>query len=179
MSWYVLQCRTGQEGSIIRSCTQHLSSCALKKAFVFQCERLWRSNGIWKLVEKEMFPGYIFLESDQPELLSKELDRYRNILRVMEEPGYLISVYEEEEQNFRKLCGENHCLKVSYGYKSEGVDHITRGPLKGQEDRIVRVDWHRRFAKVGITVAGKETLVWAGLDLDNSVVKSKDSILVS
>ena len=66
MSWYVLQCRTGREGEIIRSCRQHISADALKEVFSFRCERLWRTDGVWKLVEKEMFPGYVFLESSRP-----------------------------------------------------------------------------------------------------------------
>ena len=74
MSWYVLQCRTGQEDKIIRSCRQHISSNALEEVFSFRCERLWRTDGVWKLVEKEMFPGYVFLESSRPDKLSEELE---------------------------------------------------------------------------------------------------------
>ena len=77
MSWYVLQCRTGREGEIIRSCRQHISADALKEVFSFRCERLWRTDGVWKLVEKEMFPGYVFLESSRPDKLSEELEAYR------------------------------------------------------------------------------------------------------
>lgn len=176
MSWYVLQCRTGQEDNIIRSCRQHLSVCALNEAFTFHCERLWRTDGAWRLVEKEMFPGYVFLESGNPEQLSKELERYRKILRVMEEPGYLISVYEEEERNLRELCGADHSLKMSYGYKADGLDHITAGPLKGLEQRIIRVDWHRRFAQIEMAVAKTRSVVWAGIGLDESIVKGRNLV---
>lgn len=170
MSWYVLQCRTGQEETIIRSCRQHLSSQALQSAFLFRCERLWRVDGAWKLVEKEMFPGYVFLDSREPELLYQELEQYRNILRVMEEPGYLISVYEEEKKNLLKLCGTHHYMKMSYGYKEDGVDHITEGPLKELKDQIIRIDWHRRFAQVELMVARKKAIVWAGIGVDERVV---------
>ncbi len=170
MSWYVLQCKTGQEDAIVRSCRQHLSACALEDAFTFRCVRLWRTDGAWKLVEKEMFPGYVFLESNRPKLLSEELEQYRKILRVLEEPGYLISVYEDEEQNLRSLCGSSHLLKMSYGYKEDGVDYITEGPLKGMENRIIRMDWHRRFAQVEIPLARRTAVVWAGLGLDERVV---------
>ena len=88
--WYVLRCREGQEETIIRSCRQHLSKEACDEVFSFRCERLWRRDGVWKLMEKEMFPGYVFVESHHPGLLSQELDQYRSILRVMEEDGYLI-----------------------------------------------------------------------------------------
>ena len=176
MSWYVLQCRSGREGEIIRSCRQHISADALKEVFSFRCERLWRTDGVWKLVEKEMFPGYVFLESSRPDKLSEELEAYRKILRVMEEPGYLISVYEEEEEYLRKLCGERHYLKMSFGYKDKekGRSFITEGPLKGLENQIAKYDWHRRFAQLRIPVSRKEVVVWAGIGFDERILVDRD-----
>lgn len=173
--WYVLRCREGQEETIIRSCRQHLSKEACDEVFSFRCERLWRRDGVWKLMEKEMFPGYVFVESHQPGLLSRELDQYRSILRVMEEDGYLISVYEDEEKSLRELCGDRHYLKMSYGYKENGVDHITKGPLKEAGSRIIRIDWHRRFAQLEFTVAKKRAIVWAGVGLDESVLERDEA----
>ena len=172
MSWYVLQGRSGQEEKIIHSCRQHLSAEALDSAFLFRCERLWRSEGEWKLTQKEMFPGYVFLESSRPDLLSIELERYRTIFKVMEEPGYLISVYQEEEHYLRRLCGEKHLLKLSYGYKDreDGISHITEGPLMGLEQRVARFDWHRRFAQVEVPLARRKLIVWAGLGIAEQVL---------
>lgn len=174
MSWYVLQCRAGQEETIIRSCKQHISSEALVAAFSFRSERLWRMGGNWKLVEKRMFPGYVFLESNQPERLSKELDIYRKIFRVMEEPAYMISVYKEEEQYLRGLCGEQHYLKMSYGYKdpANGTSFITRGPLKGIENQNIKCNWHRRFAQVEISVSRRNVIVWAGIEIDTDILNT-------
>ena len=53
----------------------------LREVFSFQRERLWRTDGVWKLVEKEMFPGYVFLESSCPDKLSEELEAYREDLK--------------------------------------------------------------------------------------------------
>lgn len=167
MSWYVLHCKPGQEDEIIHSCKQHLSAYALESAFAFRCERLWRVDGIWKQVVKDIFPGYVFLQSSHPKELSAELKEYRGIVRVMEDKGYLISVYEEEENNLRDLCGEQHFLKMSYGYKdrNDGVSRITKGPLMDLEDRIIKIDWHRRFAQIEVSLARQKAVVWAGVDI--------------
>ena len=119
-----------------------------------------------------MFPGYVFLESSCPDKLSEELEAYRKILKVMEEPGYLISVYEEEETYLRKLCGEHHYLRMSYGYKDKerGMSFITEGPLKGLENRIVKYDWHRRFAQLEIPVSRRNVSVWAGIGIDEKLL---------
>lgn len=172
MSWYVLQCRSGQEEEILVSCRQHLSKEALEEAFIFRCQRLWRLDGVWKPVIKEMFPGYVFLQSSNPKALSKELESYRKFLRVLEENGYLISVYEEEEEYLRKLCGDNHFMGLSYGFKDqeEGDLHMIRGPLCGQEERIVKINWHKRFAILELPVARKQAVVWAGVEYDGGMV---------
>lgn len=167
MSWYILQCRRGQESAIIESCRKHLSSYVLEEAFVFHGQRLWKSQGVWKLVERDLFPGYIFLQSSQPEYLLKELEEYRPFLRIMEEPGDLISVYKDEEEVWKRLCGEEHLLKMSYGYrdKEEGTSYITGGPLAMMQENIVKIDWHRRYAQLEVVFTRKKAVVWAGIDI--------------
>lgn len=175
MSWYVLQCKTGQEEKMVRSCQTHLTKEAVEEVFTFQCERLWRTEGHWIPLTKCMFPGYIFLQSSFPEALSKELKQYRKILRVLEEPGYLISVYEEEEEALRALCGENHTLGLSYGYKDEkeGRSRIIKGPLTGEEDKLLKVNWHKRIAILGMKVARKEAVIWAGIEIAPPSLREK------
>lgn len=167
MSWYVLQCRPGQEKEIIHSCCQRLSGEVLNEAFIFYSQRLWRAGGgTWKPILKEMFPGYVFLQSDNPKELSKELQQYRGIVKVMEEAGYLISVYDEEEHYLKRLCGDKHLLELSYGYREEGTDYIVEGPLKGLENQVIKADWHRRFARIDIPIAHRKTVIWAGIALE-------------
>lgn len=167
MGWYVLRCKTGQEERIIHSCRTHLTADVLEEAFIFRSERLWRTEGRWIPLMRDMFPGYVFLQSSCPELLHCELDQFRKILRIMEEPGYLISVYQEEEKFLRELCGVRHVLELSYGYNDieEGKPRIVNGPLNGLESKILKINWHKRIAILGMQVARKEKIVWAGVDL--------------
>lgn len=167
MSWYVLYCKPGQEQAMIRSCKRHLSSPALEDAFVFQCQRLWKAVGQWKCVRKDMFPGYVFLQSRHPKLLSEELNEYRKMVTVLEDKRYLISVYEEEEEALQRLCGNTHCLGLSYGYKDKeiGSTHFINGPLKDLQENILKIDWHKRYAQVRVPLFGKKAVVWAGIDI--------------
>ena len=174
MSWYVLRCRPGQERKMTESLKRRLSKAALMEAFFFQNERLWRAGGgNWKRIRKEMFPGYVFLESVRPGKLSEELEAYRGVVQILEEPGYLIPVREEEESLLRRLCGPGHVMGLSYGYREKGTDHILSGPLKGLEGQIVKADWHRRFAQIETFLGGKRSLIWAGLGLPGEMEKAE------
>lgn len=168
--WYVLKCKEGQEKKMIDSCRRNLSADAVVNAFIFRCERLWHRHGEWTVMEKAMFPGYVFLESRKPDLLCSEIKACQGIYRVMQDHGYLISVYREEEENLQNLCGESHCLKLSYGFRdrSNGEDCFTRGPLSREcwRKRIIRTDWRRRFAQIELSVAGKRPVIWAGIEPD-------------
>jgi transcriptional antiterminator NusG len=166
--WYVLQCQSGKEETVLRACRKAVSPEAIEDAFLFRCERLWRSDGAWKPVIRTMFPGYVFLESSRPELLSAELERYAgvNLFRPMEEPGYLIPVYEEEEERLRELCGKRRILQISYGYRDResGRDRFVHGPLKDWAGQIQTIDWHRRFARLEIPLARRRAVIWAGIE---------------
>lgn len=167
--WYVLQCREGREDAMIRACRRHLSAEALNDAFSFRCERLWRRDGEWKRMEKELFPGYVFLESSRPDLLAEELRQFAPVFRVLGGPDLPISVCAGEEESLRRLCGRAHYLALSYGYRENGTDYITSGPLALAKQRIRRIDWHRRFAQVEVSIGRRRMTAWAGIGLDERI----------
>lgn len=171
MSWYVIKCRSGQEELIVKSCRQYLSHQALEAAFTFQCERLWKKKGNWKIIVKNLFPGYIFLQSSFPQQLSEELKHYRTMLQILEDKGYLFSIYEEEETYLRKLCGEEHFLALSYGYhdRENGKSCITKGPLKNWQSQIKKIDWHRRFAQLELALEHRKAIIWVGVDITDDI----------
>lgn len=173
MSWYVLRCKSGQEDKMIRFCQNSISKDTLEDVFIFQSERLWKTEGVWKTVRRDMFPGYVFLQSSRPETLLKEIKAHRFVLDVIRDQDYLISVYEDEEAYLRKLCSDTHFLKISYGYKDRlsGISHVTDGPLAGFVENIVVIDWHKRFAKLKVYLDRRQTVIFAGMDISAEVLK--------
>ena len=63
---------------------------------------------------------------------------------------YLVRIGAEEEKILRNLCGKEHHLEMSRGIIREGNAQVTDGPLKGMENRIRRIDRHKRLAKIEI-----------------------------
>lgn len=165
MSWYALYCRSGQEDTIITSCKQNLSGQALTDAFRFSYERMKKYLGEWHVDTLAMFPNYVFLQSEHPELLSEELEQYRKIVQVLENERLLLEVRPEEEDAIRKLCGENHHMEMSRGIIADGKLNVIEGPLAGREAMIRKVDRHKRIAKLDLHVTKEIPDVWAGLEI--------------
>lgn len=144
--WYVMYCPKSNEDEIIKSCLSRISGQALNDAFLFTYDRLEKSGGIWRIKTRKMFPNYVFLDSDDAERLSAELDGYRDFLTVMEQDRLLLYVKAEEESLLRELGGKAHHMALSRGEIRNSVTHVTEGPLTGKESLIVRIDRHKRLA---------------------------------
>lgn len=146
--WYVLHCPNHREQDIINSCKQHLTKKALKDAFFFTYDRMRKYEGKWHIEQKSMFPEYVFLESEDKEQLSKELEQYQNFLTILGGGNLLVPVHKEEEQFLRRLCGRTHHSMMSKGYIRNGYTYVTEGPLQGKEKLIRKIDRHKRIAKL-------------------------------
>lgn len=165
MGWYVIYCKAGQEDTIINSCKQHISAEALTDAFQFSYERMKRYLGEWHVDTYAMFPNYVFLQSEHPEMLSEELEPYRKFTNVLEQKGLLLAVKPEEEQVIRALCGEAHHMRMSRGVIAKGELTVTEGPLRGRESMIRRVDRHKRIAILNVHISRVLSDICAGLEV--------------
>ena len=103
-----------------------------------------------KEVQKQikLFPGYVLINTDAPEEIHKRLEREKDYIKILEnDAGYVPLTAEEETiiRHFATLEGETG---VSIGLIKDGVLTVLDGSLKGMEDKIVRIDRHRRKAWV-------------------------------
>ena len=56
---------------------------ALQDAFVFTCDRMRRYEGDWHLEQRLLFPGLLFLESQDKDRLCQELERDPEIRQLL------------------------------------------------------------------------------------------------
>lgn len=110
-------------------------------------DRMRQYEGKWHLERHLLFPEYVILESGNEEFLLEELGKCRDFVKG---ERYLIRFGIEEEKILRNLCGKEHHLEMSRGIICEGNAQVTDGPLKGMENRIRRIDRHKRLAKIEI-----------------------------
>ncbi len=165
MIWYLLHCKKQKERKFLDTCRQYLSGKVLKEAFVFTYDRMRRFQGEWHLERQLMFPDYVFLESDDETALTEELNRYRKIAGLYRECEDVPYVEKNEENFLISLCGETHHLGMSKGVIRDGITRITEGPVLGMEERIRKVDRHKRLARLEVPGNHMPGSILAGLEI--------------
>ena len=62
--WYVIQVPTGKEELTKDLCIDRIDSVHYNEIFILRYAKKIKRNGRWKEVMKTLFPGYIFVDTD-------------------------------------------------------------------------------------------------------------------
>lgn len=165
--WYLLDCCGQEEEKIMTLCRERLSDAAVKDAFILTYDRMLRYAGAWHMERRLLFPSYVFLESSHEETLFRKIQECNCIAG---QKNQLDKVGYEEERFLKRLCGEGRHLKMSRGIIRKGTTKITEGPLKGMENRIRRIDRHKRLARVETALRPDGHFILAGLEITEKIV---------
>lgn len=166
MNWYVLFVLGGQEKKI----TNYLNQQGFH-AFLPMMEVLYRKQRKFHVVEKLMFPNYIFIESASDHVtFNDELQQIRNrksgIIRELKFDNEGTPSLQPEEKAFiEKLIGRKKVMEHSIGYIEGDRIVVMEGPLQGMESRIVHIDRHKRRAQVEVPMLGQITKLNVSLEI--------------
>lgn len=170
--WYAVQVRTGKEDLILNLCRKVIDRRILSECFIAQCERMKRYQGTWHKEPHPMFPGYVFLITDEVEKLFYELKQLPELTKILGDGTEFISLREEEKEFLLRIGGNSHFTEISTGNIIGGQIQIISGPLKGMEGQITYIDRHKRIAKVIVDMFGRMVEVKMGLEVAMKVADS-------
>lgn len=163
--WYVIQVRGGMEENIWQQCQSTISPPVLEKCFIPYYEQMKRYQGKWNKEKKILFPGYVFMVSDEVEELYFELKNVNGLTKILGAGDEVISLNQEEVEFLKQLGCEEQIVEVSEGVIEGGNVVVTRGPLQGLEGCIRKIDRHKRVAYLGIEIMGRLVETQVGLDI--------------
>ena len=126
---------------------------------------LKRYSGKWNLEEDWLFPGYVFIESNLPNELEKQLKRIPTTVVPVRIGGGFNPIYEEERAILKMLMDENNCIRMSCGIIVDDRLIVEKGPLNNCQTYITRIDRHKRIAELGIELWKEPRRIKAGLEV--------------
>ena len=165
-NWFVLFVKTGDEVKALRALkTEGLD------AFMVTMEVVHRKQGKSFLVAKNMFPGYLFVESEldlvefdiQLKMLSNRISYFMKLLKFDNEGTSVL--YPDEKEYLQRLVNDKKVVEHSIGFIEGNEVFVTEGPLQGFESKIVKIDRHKRRATLEVEFCGELRYVDVSLEI--------------
>lgn len=144
----------------------------LPKSINVRCFHLIRGRrkkyeGQWHTVYEDLFPGYVFIDTDEPDRVYRELKKTPTP-KLLFSDDECIAMLEKQESDFMAgLADKNGRIGISK--VTIGVDGrvcCLSGPLEHMEDRVKRVNLHKRIAEIEADVMGKKRILYLGIDIE-------------
>lgn len=115
--------------------------------------------------KKHLFPGYVFVVTEDIEELHEMLKRVMGMTRLLGVGEDIVPLTEEEVQFLKRFGGEEQVVEMSEGIIENSETKILSGPLVGMEGTIRKIDRHKRKAWIEIEMFGRMQLVQVGLEI--------------
>ena len=155
--WYVVQTTVGSEKQIAEKLNRVYSEHADPPCFVLLKERTWRREGIYQIGVEPMFPGYIFVDTEDPQRLEENVHRLAGKAQLLM-GGQALAIESSEEILFKELLrgDSQHTVRRFLVQANEAGEIVSAegilGELLGQ---IVRKRFRKRVVTLEIPFLGK------------------------
>lgn len=141
-----------------------------EEIFLPVTERIRKVEGQWGRVLIPMFPGYLFINTQDVAgfferlraSFGKTIFQYVKLIRHNE---YIIPLSKSDEKTVTELSDKDHVIKASLGYIKGDTLIVTDGPLKGHEGEVVFINRHKRIAVLLLEFLGEKRKVTVGLEV--------------
>lgn len=163
--WYVIQVRTGMEEETRKQCEKIIDKEILEKSFIPMYEQERKYQGEWHKELKVLFPGYVFLISEDKEKLFFELKRVIGLTKMLGTGETIVPLTAEEVDFLLSFGREEQVVEMSEGIIENDRVIITKGPLKGNEGLIRKIDRHKRKAWLEIQMFRRTMEMQVGVEI--------------
>ncbi len=169
--WYVIQVKSGDETRMKTLLNNLRIEGAYGECFIPLFEDVRRSGGKCRIVFRRLFPGYIFIESVDPDRIFqilKGIPEFTRLLGTSEADGSKVFIpIGEEDQKFMKTMFEDGLMHISYVHMGRNgrIDKVA-GPLANYKNHITKLEVRHRMAVVEAKMFGKKRKVKFGFFTD-------------
>lgn len=163
--WYVIQVLTGDEERVSKRCRNALVPETFREVFVPRYLCMKRYQGKWHEEMRVLFPGYFFVDTEQPGEVQEALSVLSRLVKPVCVGKEFVPIYEREQEFLAEMMDAGHVIPMSTGNLVGDQCHIYRGPLQGKTAYICRLDRHKRIAEMEVQLLGESRRVKVGLEI--------------
>ena len=139
----------------------------VERCFVPSREVMRRKGGEWCLLRETLFPGYLFIETEDVRTVLRRLQEVPAFTRMLGVGDERVLPLNQDEVAWLMalLRPLDEVLEMSVGVIEGDSVIVTDGPLKGHEALIKKVDRHRRAAYLDMRMFGRTKTIKVGLEI--------------
>ena len=169
--WYVIQARSGEEEEI-KNYIEHTVEPEVCRIILPLYEDVWRKGGIGHISIKKLFPGYLFVDTEDPDEVYRRIKSVPHFTRLLateeKDKNKTFLAIDKEDEEFIKELTDEGLMHVSYirRTKSGRIEKI-KGPLSRFANKIVKLDVPHRRAIVEADIFGKHRRIKYALWTDD------------
>ena len=117
--------------------------------------------------EKEiMFPGYIFIDSDNPQQIYEHLNSVPELTKMLgRDKNEFTPIEAGKEAMFKAMVNDNYEIPLSVGVIEGDKVIVKEGPLSGMEGLIKKIDRHKRVAVLNAQMFEQDVDIKIGLEI--------------
>ncbi|MCM1467216.1 MAG: antiterminator LoaP [Alistipes sp.] len=167
--WYVIWTITGREEQLKQEITRRLPKELYSKCRIPCRVESRKKDGKRIDVKRVLFPGYLFIETDDIEAVYMELRNLFRFSKLLKTGECYTPVSPDEERLIRRLTGDTEVVELSYGIMEGSRVVIHTGPLKGMEGYIKKIDRHKRKAYLQIEMFNRTVETCVGLEIVDKI----------
>ena len=172
---YVMQIAPHEESRIEKILRAYMPKSLCRQCFHPMRKMKKKIHGEWIEVREKLLPGYVFVDTENPE------EFYKNLVNIPRLTKLLGKFYNEAmmEWEFTGLspdeslwlakimtCSGNGEVPLSKVKRNEkGEIQIVSGPLLYMQENVKKFDLHRRIAKVELSFRKERALVHFGIEI--------------
>lgn len=167
--WYAMQVYTGQEEKTIMMCKSYVTDEPSVQFFCPKYETSYKKKGVRTIIKRVLFPGYIFLDTEQIRDIYLQLKKIPQFTKVLTVDSEYISLTETEKDFIKSHGNADYVFEMSKGYIEGEEVIITEGAFIGYKGKLKRVDRHNRYGIIELEMFGRTTEVKFGLEIVSKV----------
>lgn len=163
MQWYVIFVVTGKERIAAEEIEKKLvysQSTIQYQLMLFQLVVFERfSGGRTVKREKIMFPGYLFVGTDDIEQLYRLAADSKNIIKFLKTDDYFAPVSEHEMDRLLSLSNNSNLIGPSEIFIENEMVRVFQGPLINYTGKVYKIDRRKKRIKVAFEINGNTTFM--------------------
>lgn len=188
--WYVIQTVTGKEEELITFIKTILKKELYSDCFIIQAEWMKRLGGEWRIQRRPLFPGYVLIDTEEPDPLFFELKGVPQFSKLLGNGKTEFIAVEEPERKFLEILTGRDVNLTEYDRtehewlvkrslvetdESGAVIRI-EGPLSLFKSQILQIHFHKRYAVVKTRLFRWEQTVLFGIRLEKDLALGETDV---